>query len=94
MVWSNLNAEDYYKEFNKIYLQEKSKYDATEDIIKLDKTIIELTSNKNEIYSQNIDALKDIPDFSEELTQQIIEEFKILKNQNHKTEKLFHKILN
>ncbi len=42
----------------------------------MDKTIIELTSNKNEIYSQNIDALKDIPDFSEELTQQIIEEFK------------------
>lgn len=73
---SILNTEDYYKEFNKIYLQEKSKYDATEDIIKLDKRIVELTSNKNEIYSQNIDALKNVPDSSEELTQQIIEEFK------------------
>lgn len=73
---SMLEAEDYYKEFKKIYFQEKSKYETAEDIIKLDKRIVELTSNKNEIYSQNIDVLKDVPDFSEELNQQIIEELK------------------
>ncbi len=71
-----LNAEDYYKEFNKIYLHEKLNYEKVEDIIKLEKRIEELTSIKNRVYSQNIDVLKDIPDSSEELTQQIIEELK------------------
>ena len=73
---SMLDVEDYYKEFNNIYLQEKSKYETAEDIIKLDKRIVELTSNKNEIYSQNIDALKDISDSLDELTHQTIEELK------------------
>jgi len=73
---SMIDAEDYYKEFNKIYLQEKSKYERAEDIIKLDKRIVELISNKNGIYSRNIDALKNVPDSSEELTLQIIEELK------------------
>lgn len=70
------DVEDYYIEFTKIYHQEKLKYGATEDIIKLDKGITELTSKKNEIYTQNIDILNDISEFSEELNTQTIEELK------------------
>jgi exonuclease SbcC len=70
------DAEDYYKEFTKVYLQEKSKYAVKEDVIQLDKEITELTSKKNEIYTQNIEILNDILDSSEELNNQKIEELK------------------
>lgn len=73
---SIIDAEDYYKEFNKIYHQEKSKYEATADIIQLDKGITELTSKKNEVYTQNIELLNDISVSSEELNNQTIEELK------------------
>lgn len=71
-----IDAEDYYKEFTKIYLQEKLKYEATEDIIQLDKEITELTSKKNEIYTQNINVFNNISESSEELNTQTIEELK------------------
>jgi hypothetical protein len=70
------DAEDYYKEFTKVYLQEKSKYRVTEDIIQLDKEITELTSKKNAIYIQNNDVFNDISESSEELNTQTIEELK------------------
>jgi exonuclease SbcC len=70
------DAEDYYKEFTKIYNQEKSKYGVTEDIIQLDKGITELISKKNEIYTQNIDVLSNVLESSQELSTQTIQELK------------------
>ncbi len=69
------NTEDYYTEFSKVYIQEKSKYGTTGDIIQLDEKITELLSKKNEIYVQNTEIIKNISD-SEELNTQIIEELK------------------
>ncbi|MCT3758334.1 AAA family ATPase [Elizabethkingia anophelis] len=69
------NTEDYYTEFRKVYIQEKSKYGTTGDIIQLDEKITELLSKKNEIYVQNTEIIKNISD-SEELNTQIIEELK------------------
>lgn len=51
--------EDYYSEFTKLYTNKKTKYQETKDIIQLDKEIIELTSNKNEIYAQNPELLQE-----------------------------------
>ncbi len=73
---SIIDAENYYKDFQKIYHKEKSKYEATQDIIQLDKGITELTSKKNEIYTQNIEILNDISESSEELNTQTIEALK------------------
>lgn len=67
------DAEDYYKEFTKVYFQEKSKYGVKEDVIQLDKEITELISKKNEIYIKNIEILNDISESLEELNPQTIE---------------------
>lgn len=75
-ILSIKDAEDYYKEFQKIYHNEKTKYEVTQDTIQLDKKISELTSKKNEIYSQNPEVVNSVLQSSEELDERVIENLK------------------
>lgn len=73
---SLIDEEDYYKEFGNIYLQEKSKYEVTENVIQLDKEIIEFTSEKNKIYSQNPEMVGNVLESPGELDEQTLENLK------------------
>ncbi|MGJ1196409.1 hypothetical protein ACR777_09035 [Sphingobacterium spiritivorum] len=66
-------TEDYYKTFQKLYNQEKSKYLDVQNILQLHEQIKDLVSKKNKVYSENTDLVNNISDLLEEVNEQLIE---------------------
>jgi len=69
-------SEDYYDDYLKLYIRERSKYEGSRDIIQLGRKNNELNSDKNLIYSQNPEAFVDEKESIKELSQEIIERLK------------------
>ncbi|PYF68389.1 hypothetical protein [Pedobacter nutrimenti] len=66
-------TDDYYKAFQKLYNQEKSKYLEIQNILQLHEQIKDLISKKNKVYSENTEIINNTSVLLEEVNGQLIE---------------------
>ncbi|WP_316757740.1 hypothetical protein [Pedobacter aquatilis] len=66
-------TENYYKVFQKLYNQEKLKYQEAENILYLHAQIKDIISKKNKIYSENAQIVNQDSELLEEVNEQLIE---------------------